>query len=45
MVKVGKTSGREAGYTERKTTFSRGKDCRGGTGELLTGKVGGLRGG
>lgn len=25
MVKVGKTSGREAGYTKRKTSFSRGK--------------------
>lgn len=42
---LGKGSGRAAGCTERKTTFSRGEDCRGGPVELLTGKVGGMRGG
>lgn len=42
--RLGKASGREAGYSERKTTFLRGEDCRGGPVELLTGKAGGLRG-
>ena len=33
----------EAGCTDWKTAFLGGEDCRGGTVELLTGKVGGLK--